>query len=71
MSVPAAQAAAARAAAEAAVRAFNVELWTLYSVGVFVTILRTYARISQVGFKNLRADDFLIWLAIVSILPFT
>jgi hypothetical protein len=64
MSDSAAQAAMAAAIA-AAVRIFNTELWTLYAVGILVTILRTYARVSAVGFKNLRPDDFLVWLAIV------
>lgn len=61
---PEAQAAEAAAIA-AATRAFNTELWTLYSFGVLVTILRTYSRISTVGVKNLRADDYIVWLAIV------
>jgi hypothetical protein len=45
----------------------TVELWTLYAIGVSFTILRTYARIIAVGFQKLRADDYLIWLAIVRI----
>jgi hypothetical protein len=67
MSDPAAQAAIA-----AAIRAFNTELWTLYAFGVLITILRTYARVkAAVGVKNLRADDFLVWLAIVRITGFS
>jgi hypothetical protein len=46
-----------------------IELWTLYSLGVSFTILRTYARIVAVGFRELRADDYLIWLAVVRIHP--
>lgn len=42
-----------------------VELWTLYSLGVSFTILRTYARIVAVGFRDLRVDDYLIWFAMV------
>lgn len=57
--------AAAAAAIAAAVREFNTELWTLYAFGVAITVLRTYARVKAVGFKNLQADDFIIWLAIV------
>lgn len=57
--------AAAAAAMAAAVRDFNTELWTLYAFGVAITILRTYARVKAVGFGNLQADDFIIWLAIV------
>ena len=41
------------AAIAAAVCIFNTELWTLYAVGVLVTILRTYARVAAVGLKNL------------------
>ncbi|OBT70376.1 hypothetical protein VE03_00113 [Pseudogymnoascus sp. 23342-1-I1] len=57
--------AAAAAAIAAAVRDFNTELWTLYAFGVAITILRTYARVKAVGFGNLQADDFIIWLAIL------
>jgi hypothetical protein len=42
-----------------------VELWTLYAFGVSFTILRTYARIKAVGFKDLDWDDYLIWVAMV------
>lgn len=63
-------AAAAAAAMAAAVRDFNTELWTLYAFGVAITMLRTYARVKAVGFENLQADDFIIWLAIVRLMPF-
>lgn len=43
----------------------NVELWTLYALGVAFTILRTYAQIGASGFRDLRLDDYLIWLGIV------
>ncbi|KAF1958356.1 hypothetical protein CC80DRAFT_534123 [Byssothecium circinans] len=43
----------------------TVELWTLYAFGVSFTILRTYARVVAVGFRELRADDYLIWLAVL------
>lgn len=43
----------------------TVELWTLYAIGVVVTIVRTYARGITGGLKNLRLDDYLIWAAIV------
>ena len=43
----------------------TVETWTLYALGVSITVLRTYARVSTVGYRGLHADDFLIWLAIV------
>ncbi|CAH0054412.1 unnamed protein product [Clonostachys solani] len=60
--------AASDAAAAAAIEAFRqltIEIWTLYAVGVMSTILRTYARIRAVGVRNLRADDYLMWLAIL------
>lgn len=44
---------------------FTIELWTLFSVGCLTTILRTYARIKAVGFMNLRADDFLVWVGLI------
>ncbi|KAH8887628.1 hypothetical protein GQ53DRAFT_692894 [Thozetella sp. PMI_491] len=56
---------AAAAAAAAANRASTIELWTLYSIGVLVTVLRTYARVKAVGFKNLRADDYIVWFSIL------
>lgn len=46
----------------------TVELWTLFTIGVLFTVLRTYARLSAVGLRELRADDYLIWLAVVSIM---
>ncbi|KAI1179288.1 hypothetical protein F4777DRAFT_575318 [Nemania sp. FL0916] len=58
---PAAQKAAEAAAAEA--RSFTIQLWTLYAIGVLVTILRTYARIKAVGIRELTADDIFIWVA--------
>lgn len=65
---PAAQAAMA-AAIEAATRAFNIQLWTLYAFGVLATVLRTYARVKTVGLRELRLDDALVWIAIVRIFP--
>ncbi|KAE8366207.1 hypothetical protein BDV27DRAFT_143825 [Aspergillus caelatus] len=38
-----------------------VELWTLYSFGVAITLLRTYARCRAVGWKQFAADDYLIF----------
>lgn len=60
-----AAAAAAAAAGEAAFHRFAVESWTLYGIGVFATFLRTYARIRAVGVRNLRADDYLVWVGVV------
>jgi hypothetical protein len=52
------------AAAEAA-RKTNIELWTLYGIGVAFTILRTYSRVRAVGLRHLRLDDYLMWIGIV------
>ncbi|KAI0539189.1 hypothetical protein GGR58DRAFT_465504 [Xylaria digitata] len=57
--------AALAAASVDAVHSFYIQLWTLYSVGILVTILRTYARVKAVGIRNLRADDLLIWIAML------
>jgi len=43
-----------------------VELWTLYALAVSFTCLRTYARITAVGLRELQVDDYLVWIAIVS-----
>ncbi len=66
MSDSAAQDAAAAAMA-AALAAFNTELWTLYAFGVLMTVFRTYARVKAVGVRELRADDYIVWVAIVCI----
>lgn len=47
-----------------------VELWTLYSVGVAMAIIRTYSRGRAVGLKNLTLDDCLVWVALVRVFPF-
>ncbi|KAK6812489.1 hypothetical protein RU639_011735 [Aspergillus parasiticus] len=57
--------AAEEEAAQAAFHKSAIESWTLYAVGVAATILRTYARGSAVGLRNLRADDYLIWVGIL------
>ncbi|KAI1499255.1 hypothetical protein F5X99DRAFT_420060 [Biscogniauxia marginata] len=56
---------AAAAAAEAALLQFVTEDWTLFAVGIVITIIRTYARVKQVGFKGLQADDYLVWIAMI------
>lgn len=56
---------AEQAAIAKAIYDFTVELWTLYSIGVAITILRTYARAKVVGLRNLQADDYLVWVAVV------
>jgi hypothetical protein len=56
---------AAQAAAAAAAEQFNIEAFTLLGVGLFITILRTYTRVSTVGWRRLEVDDYLIWFAAV------
>ncbi|KAK7421592.1 hypothetical protein QQX98_002059 [Neonectria punicea] len=56
--------AAALAAAEA-FRKFTIESWTLYSIGLASTLLRTYARVRAAGVRGLRAEDYLMWIGIM------
>jgi hypothetical protein len=44
---------------------FNREAFTLLGVGTAVVALRTYARISMVGFSRLMLDDYLMLVALV------
>ncbi|RYP52353.1 hypothetical protein DL768_002464 [Monosporascus sp. mg162] len=53
----------AAAAAAAALQKFVIEDWTLFAIGLCVTVLRTYTRVKHVGFKGLQGDDYLVWLA--------
>ncbi|RFU29567.1 hypothetical protein B7463_g6786, partial [Scytalidium lignicola] len=57
--------AAAQAAAQAAFRKSTIESWTLYSIGLASTILRTYARIRTMGIANLQAADYLVWVGAI------
>jgi hypothetical protein len=43
-----------------------IETWTLLGIVTVVTGLRTVSRIKSVGFKSLQADDYLVWLSLVS-----
>ncbi|RYO81263.1 hypothetical protein DL764_009791 [Monosporascus ibericus] len=54
---------AAAAAAAAALQKFVIEDWTLFAIGLCVTVIRTYTRVKHVGFKGLQGDDYLVWLA--------
>ncbi|KAI3321839.1 hypothetical protein HD806DRAFT_502088 [Xylariaceae sp. AK1471] len=56
--------AVAKAAANAQ-RQFVIEDFTLFSIGLVVTITRTIARVKQVGFGGLQGDDYLAWLAVI------
>jgi len=57
--------AAAQAAAEQALHKFAIESWTLYSIGLSATLLRTYARVKVVGFRNLHTADYLVWVGVL------
>ena len=50
-------------------RSFTHDGFIFLGIGVAITILRTYARWDQAGFKRFQADDYLVWLALVSWLP--
>lgn len=54
------------AAQAAAAKKFNIEAFTLLAIGILIIVLRTYARVSAVGFRRLQADDYLVWFAAVS-----
>ncbi|KAI1076863.1 hypothetical protein F5B20DRAFT_554064 [Whalleya microplaca] len=51
--------------AAAARQHFVVEAWTLLSIGLSFTIVRTIARVKQFGFKGLQADDYLAWIGMI------
>ncbi|RYO91997.1 hypothetical protein DL764_008200 [Monosporascus ibericus] len=53
---------AALAAAQEAMKRFSIEAWTLLSIGLLVTIVRTFGRIKALGFKGLQPDDFMVWV---------
>lgn len=59
------QMAAAAAAAANAFRKSTIELWTLFSVAMASTMLRTFARIRAVGLGGLRPDDYFVWVGVV------
>jgi hypothetical protein len=44
---------------------FEAESFTLLGLAIFFIVLRVYARIRLVGFKELEADDYLMLLVIV------
>lgn len=52
--------------AVAAFNKFATEAWTLCALALCVTILRTYAKATSVGWKRLQADDYLAWVGAVS-----
>lgn len=50
---------------------FTTEAFTLLGIGLGVIGLRTYARVSVVGFRRLEADDYLMVVAAVGHLRLT
>ncbi|KAG9252016.1 uncharacterized protein F5Z01DRAFT_245365 [Emericellopsis atlantica] len=44
---------------------FVSEIWSLFAVGVAVTLVRIYARTKVVGFKGLQPDDYLASIALL------
>ncbi|KAI0205200.1 hypothetical protein F4808DRAFT_473276 [Astrocystis sublimbata] len=56
---------AAASAAAAAFQQFVTEDFTLFAVGILITVTRTFARIKQVGIKGLQGDDYLVWVAMI------
>lgn len=50
-------------------KSFTHDGFIFLGIGIAVTLLRTYARWDQAGFKRFQADDFLVWLALVSWMP--
>ncbi|RYP90682.1 hypothetical protein DL770_003220 [Monosporascus sp. CRB-9-2] len=53
---------AALAAAQEAMKTFSTEAWTLLSIGLLVTIIRTFGRVKALGLKGLQPDDYLVWV---------
>ncbi|RYP18706.1 hypothetical protein DL767_009780 [Monosporascus sp. MG133] len=53
---------AALAAAQEAMKRFSIEAWTLLSIGLLVTIIRTFGRVKALGLKGLQPDDYLVWV---------
>ncbi|RAL03335.1 uncharacterized protein BO80DRAFT_350386 [Aspergillus ibericus CBS 121593] len=43
----------------------TVQLWTLYSIGCAVTLLRTYSQCKDLGWRRLRLDDYLVWVGLL------
>jgi hypothetical protein len=44
---------------------FTTEAFSLLGVGIFVIALRSYARVTSVGFRGLQFDDYLMCVAAV------
>ncbi|KAG8168529.1 hypothetical protein KVR01_001278 [Diaporthe batatas] len=46
-------------------RSFTHDGFIFLGIGIAVTLLRTWARWDQAGFKRFQADDYLVWLALI------
>lgn len=44
---------------------FQKEAWSEYALGVCILLLRIFARIKVVGFKNWQGDDYFAILALI------
>lgn len=44
-----------------------VEIWTLYGVGTLMIAARIFVRTKMVGIRGYSPDDYLVWLAWVSV----
>lgn len=50
-------------------KSFTHDGFIFLGIAIAVTLLRTYARWDMAGFKRFQADDYLVWLALVSWVP--
>lgn len=50
-------------------KSFTHDGFIFLGIAIAVTFLRTYARWDMAGFKRFQADDYLVWLALVSWAP--
>lgn len=48
---------------------FLFELWTEYSIGSALVLIRLCLQLRALGFRGLKPDDYLVALAWVSSLP--
>lgn len=47
---------------------YEIEAFTLLSIALLVTALRTYSRIRVVGIRRFEADDYLVLVGAVSVI---
>lgn len=56
-------------ASGAATPSLMMEWIILFSIALFFTGLRTYARARISGLRGFQCDDYLVWVALVSVVP--